>query len=102
MLDRLEAALERERSFVADASHELRTPIALLRTELELALRRPRSQAEIEDAMRSAAAEADRLAELADDLLVIARFDEDALSLDLARIRRTSSSRPSRRASTGA
>ena len=86
MLDRLEAALERERSFVADASHELRTPIALLRTELELALRRPRSQAEIEDAMRSAAAEADRLAELADNLLVIARFDEDALSLDLARI----------------
>jgi len=86
MLDRLENALERERSFVADASHELRTPIALLKTELELALRRPRSESELEDALRSAAAEADHLAKLADNLLVIARFDEGALSLDLARI----------------
>lgn len=86
MLDRLETALERERSFVADASHELRTPIALLKTELELALRRPRSEAELENALRSAATEADRLAKLADNLLVIARFDDGALSLDLARI----------------
>jgi len=81
MLERLETALERERSFVADASHELRTPLALLKTELELALRRPRSQAELEEALRSAAAETDRLAQLADDLLLLARSDQGQVRL---------------------
>jgi heavy metal sensor kinase len=81
MLDRLEAAIERERTFVADASHELRTPLAVLRAELELALRQPRSQAELEHTVRSAAAEAERLALLADDLLVLARADQGRLSL---------------------
>ena len=81
MLARLESALERERGFVADASHELRTPLALLTTELELALRRPRSEAELADAVRSAAAEADRLSRLADDLLTLARSDRGQLSL---------------------
>jgi signal transduction histidine kinase len=85
MLDRLETALERERTFVADASHELRTPIALLKAELELALRRPRSQAELSGALRSAAAEADRLAQLADDLLLLARADEGKLALNRTR-----------------
>jgi len=81
MLDRLEHALQRERSFVADASHELRTPLAVLKTELELALRNPRSQAELEHALRSAAAETDRLAQLAEDLLVLARSDQGRLPL---------------------
>jgi heavy metal sensor kinase len=73
MLGRLEAALARERRFVADASHELRTPLAALRTELELALRRERSKPELEGALRSAAEETERLAHLAEDLLVLAR-----------------------------
>jgi two-component system OmpR family sensor kinase len=81
MLDRLEAGVRRERRFVADASHELRTPLALLRTELELALRRPRSPEELEAALRSAAEDADRLARLADDLLVLASASEDRLRL---------------------
>jgi two-component system OmpR family sensor kinase len=75
MLDRLEQALERERRFVDEASHELRTPLANLRTELDLALRRARSRDELEGALRSAAEETDRLARLAEDLLVLARAD---------------------------
>jgi two-component system, OmpR family, sensor kinase len=81
MLDRLESALEQERTFVANASHELRTPLALLKTELELALRRPRSPAELEAALGSALVETDRLARLAEDLLVLARSDRGGLAL---------------------
>ncbi len=81
MLARLERAIERERSFVADASHELRTPLALLRAELELALRKPRTQAELEEAVRSATAETERLVRLAEDLLVLAQADDGRLPL---------------------
>ena len=75
MLDRLEAALARERDFVADAGHELRTPLALLRTELELALRQARTADELREAVRWSSYEADRLSQLAEDLLLIARAD---------------------------
>ncbi len=81
MLARLETALARERRFVTDASHELRTPLALMKTEIELALRRERSPAELEQALRSAAEETDRLSQLAEDLLVIARSDQGELPL---------------------
>jgi heavy metal sensor kinase len=81
MLDRIAAGVERERRFVADASHELRSPVALLKAELELALRRERSAAELESAIRSAAGEADRLARIADDLLLLARSDGGGLQL---------------------
>ena len=81
MLERLEAGLQRERDFVADAGHELRTPLALLRTELELALRHGRSEAELREALRGSVAEVDRLAQLADDLLLIARYDRGRLPL---------------------
>jgi len=79
MLARLETAFEHERRFVADASHELRTPLAMLRTELELALRRPRTNEELERALRSAAEETERLTQLAEDLLLIARSDQGRL-----------------------
>jgi two-component system OmpR family sensor kinase len=87
MLARLDSALERERSFVANASHELRTPLALLKAELELALRRPRTPAELEQSLRSAAVETDRLARLAEDLLVLARSDEQQLPLQRETVR---------------
>ena len=82
MLDRLEAALERERAFVDDASHELRTPLALHRTELELALRYGESREELRGAIASAIEEADRLSQLAEDLLTLARSDKGRLPIE--------------------
>ncbi len=83
MLQRLEDALRRERDFVADAGHELRTPLALLRTELELALRHGLSAEELRAAVRVAVEEVDRLAQLAEDLLLIARSERGELPLSI-------------------
>ena len=81
LLDRLEQTLARERRFVADASHELRTPLALLRAELELALDSPRPHHVLEEALSSAALETDRLVQLSEDLLLLARIDQDRLPI---------------------
>jgi two-component system OmpR family sensor kinase len=79
MLDRLHDALTRERRFVADASHELRTPLSILKAELELAARPSRTPAELRATVASASEETDRLAHLAEDLLVLARADRDGV-----------------------
>jgi signal transduction histidine kinase len=79
MLARLRGSLERERRFVADASHELRTPLAVLKTELEAALRSGDAGPETRAALTAAIEECDRLAQLAEDLLVIARSAEGGL-----------------------
>jgi two-component system OmpR family sensor kinase len=83
MLDRLETALQRERAFVDDASHELRTPLAAHKAELELALRYGASSEELRRAIASAIEEADRLSQLAEALLVIARSDKGELVVNL-------------------
>ena len=85
LLGRLQRALTRQRAFVADASHELRTPLAVLRGELELAARPGRGLPELTAAVRNSSAEAERLARLTDDLLLLARSDEDRLGLRLER-----------------
>lgn len=87
MLSRLEGALEHERAFVSDASHELRTPLAILRTELELASGKSRSIEELQIALRSASDETDRLAQLAEDLLVLARSDQGRLPVHREHVR---------------
>ncbi len=83
LLGRLHGSLARQRAFVADASHELRTPFAVLRGELELAGRPGRTREELVAAVASAAEEAGRLNRLTDDLLVLARSDSDRLTLRL-------------------
>jgi two-component system OmpR family sensor kinase len=79
MLDRLRRSFERERRFVADASHELRTPVAVIKTELEAALRAGGHEPQVHEALVAAVEECDNLAQLAEDLLVIARSAEGAL-----------------------
>jgi two-component system OmpR family sensor kinase len=78
MLERLQRSRDRQQSFVADAGHELRTPLAVLRTELELASRPGRSQGDLRDAVGHAAVEVERLSQLADALLFLARADGGA------------------------
>jgi two-component system, OmpR family, sensor kinase len=81
MLERLEGALARERRFVDDASHELRTPLTLHKTELELALRYATTAEELRAAIASAGEEIDRLIQLAEDLLVVARSEQGELTV---------------------
>jgi len=80
-LDPLERGYERERRFSDDAAHELRTPLALHKAELEVALRYAEDEAALRAAIASGVEEVDRLAQLADDLLVVARSGEDGLAV---------------------
>ncbi|GAC1578725.1 MAG: hypothetical protein NVS3B7_12450 [Candidatus Elarobacter sp.] len=90
MLDRLEAAFERQRRFTSDASHELRAPLSVIRAEADLALRHPRSRSEYERALRAIAAQADDLEALTRDLLAAARAESgsanDARVADMAAV----------------
>jgi two-component system OmpR family sensor kinase len=81
MIERLEHSFERERRFVADASHELRTPIAVIKTELEAALLVGGHHPQVAQSQRAAVDECDSLTQLAEDLLVIARTTETGVPL---------------------
>jgi two-component system, OmpR family, sensor kinase len=81
MLDRLRRSFERERRFVADASHELRTPVAVIRAELDAALRAGGHDEQVREALVAALEECDHLAQLAEDLLFVARAAEGELPI---------------------
>lgn len=83
LLDQLHESSSRQRVFVADASHELRTPLSILRTELELAEKPQRSKAELQGAITHAREEVDRLSQLAEDLLFLARADSEQALVEL-------------------
>jgi signal transduction histidine kinase len=75
-LDRLEEAVARQRAFVSDVSHELRSPLTALRMELELALAAP-DDAELPDTLRAILVNTERLSAVVDDLLALARLEAD-------------------------
>jgi heavy metal sensor kinase len=77
LLERIERASATERRFAADAAHELRTPLAVLRSGIEVALRRERHASEYVAALNSALREVIALCRMADDLLVLTRLDQE-------------------------
>jgi len=84
MLERIDKAFASVRSFTGNASHELRTPIALLRTELEVALYRPRAAEEYRETLIRMQEETVRMTSLVENLLSLARADGGAETLPLA------------------
>jgi signal transduction histidine kinase len=78
MFARLDDAFRRVTQFSADASHELRTPVAIIRTTAEVTRQRPRTEAEYAAALDRILAESERTSQLIDDLLLLARADADA------------------------
>ena len=73
----VEQSRRRQLEFTADASHELRTPLSVIRAEADLALSSPREAAEYRDALTRIHGESQRLRQLVEDMLWLARFDSD-------------------------
>ncbi|MDE1920669.1 MAG: heavy metal sensor histidine kinase [Candidatus Omnitrophica bacterium] len=82
MIARLDEAFTTQRQFMEDISHELKTPLAVLKGELEVTLKKIRSTQEYETAMHSILEEVDRLAGIVGNLLTLARFDAKTTELD--------------------
>jgi heavy metal sensor kinase len=86
MLARLETAFDSLRRFTADAAHELRAPLTLMRTEAEVALARPRTVEQYRGSLETMLAEVERLSRLADQLLMLARADAGALVAQMTNV----------------
>jgi signal transduction histidine kinase len=81
LLDRIEDAVEREKQFTSDASHELRTPLTVIKGTLEVLIRKPRDNKEYEDKITYCINEVDHLNVLVDQLLLMARFENQKLNI---------------------
>ncbi len=81
MLDRIEAAFERQRQFTGNAAHEMRTPLSLMQSQVELTLARPRKPAEYQEALTNLHGDIDRLTTIVSTLLALARADSEKLQL---------------------
>lgn len=81
LLDRIESAINREKQFTSDASHELRTPLAVVKGTLEVLIRKPRDSNEYRDKIEYCISEIDRLNNLVDQLLLLARFENQKIGV---------------------
>lgn len=82
LLERIEYAIEREKQFTSDASHELRTPLAIIKGTMEVLIRKPRNQEEYEQKIIFCISEVDRLNKMIDQLLLLARFENQKQNIN--------------------
>ena len=86
LLNRVENAIEREKQFTSDASHELRTPLAVIKGTLEVLIRKPRKEQEYIDKIGYCINEVNRLNNLVDELLLLARFENQKQTLKIEKV----------------
>ena len=86
MMARLDSAFRKITQFTADASHELRTPVALIRTTAELVLRKQRSEVDYREALQQIRAEGERTTSLIENLMTVARADSGVETLPLVSV----------------
>lgn len=86
LLDRIENTIEREKQFTSDASHELRTPLTVIKGTLEVLIRKPRNQDEYQEKINFCVSEVNRLNHLVDQLLLLARFENQNKSLKIEKV----------------
>ncbi|MBN1462605.1 MAG: HAMP domain-containing protein [Paludibacteraceae bacterium] len=77
LLDRLNDAVNSQQQFVADAAHELRTPLAIMQSEIEISLREKTTNIDIQQILKSNLEEVHRLTAITDNLIVLTRFDSN-------------------------
>jgi signal transduction histidine kinase len=82
LLDRIEYAVEREKSLTSYASHEFRTPLSVLKGTMEVLIRKPRSDAEYKEKINACIKEVDKLNDMVEQLLILTRYEENKGSLN--------------------
>jgi two-component system OmpR family sensor kinase len=83
MLDRLEKTFSSQRRFIEDLAHELKTPLSILKGELEVTLKKLRSPDEYESTLSSSLEEANRIIKIVEDLLMLARYDKNMVPFEM-------------------
>lgn len=88
LLDRLQESFSAQESFIADASHQIKTPLAILRGEIDLMRNKPRTETEVQEFLQSASQEVSYLSRMVEDLLTLARVEAGGhgLSQNLLRL----------------